>query len=221
MRGLALYSHTCTACMVILCATWCHQPTCHAYVRVHGSEARHLERHTPTRTARSRKVHHSTWSLGRTGTPAGARRRKQLQTCRQAGRMPLIRRAAQQLLQSWAAPASCSAAGGQLGELVRHMGTERRPGESGAWKQRAWMVMECFGFRPGGELHGWLHARALPPPYLAPPSGLFVQLSASGMPQTGRTTRPLSARPRTFLRVSPVRGSLGCADVPVKPNNNT
>ncbi|GIL70238.1 hypothetical protein Vretimale_3520 [Volvox reticuliferus] len=44
--------------------------------------------------------------------------------------MPLVRRAAQSLLSSWAAP-SC----GAMAELVRSMGTERRPGESGAWKQ--------------------------------------------------------------------------------------
>ncbi|PNG99877.1 NADH dehydrogenase [ubiquinone] iron-sulfur protein 8-B, mitochondrial, partial [Tetrabaena socialis] len=43
--------------------------------------------------------------------------------------MPLVRRAAS-LLTTWAAP-SC----GAMTEFVRSMGTERRPGESGAWKQ--------------------------------------------------------------------------------------
>lgn len=45
--------------------------------------------------------------------------------------MPLIRQAAShlKLLSNWAAPASSTA-----GEFVRNMGTERRPGESGAWK---------------------------------------------------------------------------------------
>lgn len=46
--------------------------------------------------------------------------------------MPLIRHAARlgsAMLGQWAAPASSAA-----NEFVRHMGTERRPGESGAWK---------------------------------------------------------------------------------------
>ncbi|KAG2453763.1 hypothetical protein HYH02_001974 [Chlamydomonas schloesseri] len=46
--------------------------------------------------------------------------------------MPLLRRAAQSLLTSWAPVATNC---GAMGELVRCMGTERRPGESGAWKQ--------------------------------------------------------------------------------------
>lgn len=44
--------------------------------------------------------------------------------------MPLIRHSAQKLATLWAAPASQA-----LNEFVRHMGSERRPGESGAWKQ--------------------------------------------------------------------------------------
>ena len=46
--------------------------------------------------------------------------------------MPLLRRAAQSLLTSWAPVATNC---GAMSELVRCMGTERRPGESGAWKQ--------------------------------------------------------------------------------------
>ena len=46
--------------------------------------------------------------------------------------MPLIRHAAKALMSSWALAAP--AASTQATEVfVRHMGTERRPGESGAW----------------------------------------------------------------------------------------
>lgn len=43
--------------------------------------------------------------------------------------MPLIKQAARMLLSSWTAPACLASA-----ETVRHMGTERRPGQSGAWR---------------------------------------------------------------------------------------
>lgn len=45
--------------------------------------------------------------------------------------MPLIRHTAQKLAAMWAAAPASQA----MNEVVRHMGTERRPGESGAWKQ--------------------------------------------------------------------------------------
>ncbi|MEW5312794.1 MAG: hypothetical protein WDW38_004402 [Sanguina aurantia] len=43
--------------------------------------------------------------------------------------MPLIKQAARMLLSSWTAPACLATT-----ETVRHMGTERRPGQSGAWR---------------------------------------------------------------------------------------
>jgi hypothetical protein len=59
--------------------------------------------------------------------------------------MPLIRHVGSRLLQAaWAAPASQVAQG-----FVREMGTERRPGESGAWKSSgyrggaAWGAVRC------------------------------------------------------------------------------
>ena len=64
--------------------------------------------------------------------------------------MPLIRHTAQRALSgllSWAAPAASSAA--SL-EFTRSMGTERRPGQSGAWRSSMWLpalldVVDCFG----------------------------------------------------------------------------
>eukprot|EP00798_Chlamydomonas_sp_ICE-L_P025107 gene25107-10748_t len=44
--------------------------------------------------------------------------------------MPLIRKTTQRLLSQWAVP-SCAS----MTEFTRQMGTERRPGESGAWKR--------------------------------------------------------------------------------------
>lgn len=47
--------------------------------------------------------------------------------------MPLIRHAAKALLSSWS-NANPAASVATADVFVRYMGTERRPGESGAWK---------------------------------------------------------------------------------------
>jgi hypothetical protein len=106
-----------------------------------------------------------------------------------------MRRGVIQLLASGAQALSSQA--GASTQAVRHMGSERRPGESGAWKQSESRPASAAALVPcvPPQLIPILHVRPM------------RQSSGSDTRATGRTTPLSSARPRTSPRVGYVAHS--------------
>jgi hypothetical protein len=99
---------------------------------------------------------------------------------RRVHKMPLIRRAAASLLGSWA-PATNA-----MMELTRQMGTERRPGLSGAWKQSM-----CLAFAAHDRRWLYLSFDASP-----------AQWTVTRLQRTGTTILLTRSPPRILQRVS-------------------
>jgi hypothetical protein len=81
--------------------------------------------------------------------------------------MSMLRHAGRHIWSSWAPSLSAALQQGGF-EQLRHMGTERRPGLSGAWKQSEWQCIRGrsgeppTGQDPWQSANGHLHA-PLPP----------------------------------------------------------
>jgi hypothetical protein len=103
--------------------------------------------------------------------------------------MPLIRQAARALLNSWT-PA-LQQLGQAAPELTRQMGTERRPGLSGAWKQSEdrHLAAVAHGLQQG-YIHQAEHAAAC-----------CMQSTGTSTRSTGRATPHTRMRPRPSARV--------------------